>query len=230
MATDNQEIAGVLNDEGIIEQDLISGRFDAASVQIWLVNWQSPDQRHHLRTALLGEIVREDNAFRAELRGITSLLDKNIGRSYTRRCDANLGDDRCRADLENSTWRSSGHVTRVVGRLELSVTGLGGFEPGFFAGGYLQWTGGPNLGRRSELSASPATAEDRLSLWQAPIADVGVGDTFNIYAGCDKTFATCRDRFGNQLNFRGCPHLPGRDFAMSYANGNVVHDGSPLIS
>ena len=38
-------------------------------------------------------------------------------------------------------------------------------------------------------------------------------------AGCDKQFATCRDRFGNADNFRGFPHMPGRDFVFSFASG-----------
>lgn len=33
-------------------------------------------------------------------------------------------------------------------------------------------------------------------------------------AGCDKRFATCRDKFGNGVNFRGFPHLPGNDFII----------------
>lgn len=33
-------------------------------------------------------------------------------------------------------------------------------------------------------------------------------------AGCDKSFATCRSKFGNGINFRGFPHLPGNDFIV----------------
>jgi uncharacterized phage protein (TIGR02218 family) len=36
-------------------------------------------------------------------------------------------------------------------------------------------------------------------------------------AGCDKQFATCRDRFGNAANFRGFPHIPGNDYVISHA-------------
>jgi hypothetical protein len=36
-----------------------------------------------------------------------------------------------------------------------------------------------------------------------------VGDVLRVQPGCDKRLATCRDRFANQLNFRGEPHIPG---------------------
>ena len=47
-------------------------------------------------------------------------------------------------------------------------------------------------------------------------------------AGCDRTFATCGEKFENRLNFRGFPHMPG-ETALSYAAADVVHDGSPLV-
>ena len=42
------------------------------------------------------------------------------------------------------------------------------------------------------------------------------GDTFTVTAGCDKRFATCRDRFANGINFRGFPQIPGNDFLVAY--------------
>ena len=34
--------------------------------------------------------------------------------------------------------------------------------------------------------------------------------------GCNKNFATCRDRFANAVNFRGEPYLPGNDLLTRY--------------
>ncbi|MEE9451185.1 MAG: phage BR0599 family protein [Gammaproteobacteria bacterium] len=38
-----------------------------------------------------------------------------------------------------------------------------------------------------------------------------MGDAYSVYRGCNKTLGTCRDVFGNVVNFRGEPHLPGVD-------------------
>lgn len=35
-----------------------------------------------------------------------------------------------------------------------------------------------------------------------------VGDAFVAYAGCDKTMATCQNKFNNLLQFKGCPFVP----------------------
>ncbi|HEY6917055.1 MAG TPA: phage BR0599 family protein, partial [Allosphingosinicella sp.] len=43
-----------------------------------------------------------------------------------------------------------------------------------------------------------------------------VGDLVEIAEGCDRSFATCRTRFGNAVNFRGEPHLPGMDLLTRY--------------
>ena len=35
------------------------------------------------------------------------------------------------------------------------------------------------------------------------------GDTLNLFIGCPKTRAACRDQFDNAINFRGYPEVPG---------------------
>ena len=55
-----------------------------------------------------------------------------------------------------------------------------------------------------------------IELWQRPPQPLAVSDAFTVTAGCDKRFATCRDRFANGANFRGFPHIPGNDFVIAY--------------
>jgi len=47
--------------------------------------------------------------------------------------------------------------------------------------------------------------------------DIAIGDSFEIQAGCDKTFETCINRFNNAINFRGEPHMPGQDEILKTA-------------
>ena len=44
-------------------------------------------------------------------------------------------------------------------------------------------------------------------------------------SGCDKRFATCRDRFANIINFRGFPHMVGNDVLQASAASEAVRDG-----
>lgn len=56
------------------------------------------------------------------------------------------------------------------------------------------------------------------------------GDAFHVSPGCDKSFATCRGRFGNGVNFRGFPHIPGNDFIIGGVRpGDGALDGGSLF-
>lgn len=44
----------------------------------------------------------------------------------------------------------------------------------------------------------------------------------------NKRHATCRDRFGNALNFRGFPSIPGDDLVTRYPNETDTNSGAPL--
>ncbi len=63
---------------------------------------------------------------------------------------------------------------------------------------------------------------------QAMAEAIAGGDTFIIAAGCDKRFATCRDRFANVANFRGFPHIPGNDFVIAAPDAGAGNDGSSM--
>ena len=80
------------------------------------------------------------------------------------------------------------------------------------------------------MAASRNTAAGTVLAYRAGTgAQPEPGDTFDITAGCDKSFATCKAKFANALNFRGFPHLPGNDSAYAYVNQDGEFDGSPLV-
>ena len=151
---DTGEVLGVLRSDAIAEADIAAGLYDGAEIATWRVNWREVSQRVLLRRATIGEIVREDGQFRAELRSGQQALNRVRGRVYSPLCDAVLGDARCGV--------SHGH---------------------------------PQFGR-----------------------------------GCDRQLATCRGRFGNVVNFRGFPHIPGNDFVLKYPRADEALDGGALFS
>ena len=57
----------------------------------------------------LGEVTREDGAFRAEIRGLAAALDETRGRAFRPTCDADLGDSRCGIDLDDPDFRGTGY-------------------------------------------------------------------------------------------------------------------------
>ncbi|MDP1777542.1 MAG: DUF2163 domain-containing protein, partial [Brevundimonas sp.] len=93
-------IAGGLDDAAITEADVGAGLYDGASVALWRVDWDQPDLRVRLWTATLARIRREGAGFTAELEGPLAKLERVVGRTYGRDCDAMLGDGRCRVNRE----------------------------------------------------------------------------------------------------------------------------------
>lgn len=217
LAIGGAEIAGALESAALTEADLAAGRYDATDVASWLVDWSDVSRKVLTARSTLGEVRRQGHAFTAELRGLADALAQESGRLYTSRCSADLGDGRCRIDLDDPAWRGVGAVTAVDATASVTVSGLSGFADGLFTEGRLTWSSGPNSGVAIEVKLHRAAdGVVRLTLWQAMAEPIGIGDAFVVTAGCDKRFATCRDRFGNALNFRGFPQIPGNDFIVSY--------------
>jgi uncharacterized phage protein (TIGR02218 family) len=223
------EVTGALSSDRLDAEDLAGGLYDHAEVAAYLVNWSAPEERHLLRLGHVGEVIREDGAFRAEIRGLAAALDEPRGRIFRPACDADLGDSRCGVDLGDPAYRGSGTVAAESGRRRFTADGLDGFAAGWFERGRLTWTSGANAGRGAEVKAHRIVGDAvQIELWQPMAGAIAAGDGFDLTAGCDKRFATCREKFANLDNFRGFPHMPGNDFALSYARPGDDNDGGPL--
>jgi uncharacterized phage protein (TIGR02218 family) len=225
-----QEIEGALSSAAIEEADILAGRYDGARVETYIVNWQAPAEHLLLDVSEIGEVKRGGPAFSAELRGIASRLDRLRGRLYRRRCDAILGDARCGVDLAVPHLVRDATFLRMAGGA-IVIAGARGADPALYAGGHLSWTSGRAAGLSCEiLGLHPGTGgEMRVETIGATRFDPAAGDGLRLHAGCDKSFATCRSRFGNGVNFQGFPHLPGNDAAMGVAKKDGLHDGSPVV-
>ena len=229
LAVDSSELSGALSSETLNEDDLAAGRYDAAAVELWLVDWSDPSLSVLLAKGSLGEVKREGSAFTAELRGLSDRLQQDSGRLFTTTCSADLGDARCRIDLSDPAFRGSGVVSEVLATSRFAASGLDAFADGWFAAGKLTFTGGANAGLAVEVKTHNKGASVTFDLWQVMPQAVAVGDTFTVTAGCDKRFQTCHDKFDNVVNFRGFPHIPGNDFVVSYPlRGEPGLDGGSM--
>ncbi|MDO8981373.1 MAG: DUF2163 domain-containing protein [Afipia sp.] len=229
LSVDGAEIAGALSDDALLESDLAAGRYDAAAVESWLVDWSDVSLRVLTARSTLGEVKREGQAFSAELRGLADQLSQQSGRLFTARCGADLGDARCNFDLAAAGLEGAGSVTSIESTSTIVAVGLDAFSESVFTGGKLSWTSGANDGQSVEIKEHRmASGHARLSLWQAMPEVVANGDTFVVTAGCDKRFATCRERFNNVVNFRGFPHIPGNDFVIASPDAGAGNDGGSL--
>lgn len=217
LSVDNTEAFGALSAAAITEADLLAGRFDGAEVRAFLVNWQSPDDFIEQFRGNLGEITRSAGSFKAELRGLSDLLNRPHGMAYTPGCSAVLGDGRCRFDLVQPGYFADRLVETVEDGRVFQFAAFTGFDDRWFEGGRLEITSGAAAGLVGVVKSDRLQGtERRVELWQSIGAAMEPGDTLRVFAGCDKSTTACQTKFANFLNFRGFPHIPGEDWLASY--------------
>ena len=224
-SVDAQDVEGALSSNRITETDILDGRWDNAAVDVWRVNWAAVDQRLLMRRGNLGDIRRGRTSFVAEVRSLAHWLNQTVGRTYQFSCDADLGDARCGVNLASPLWSAVGTVAALSGSRGFTAAALGSFANGSFALGVISWTTGANAGRKAEIASFASGA---ITLFEARVRPIAVGDAFLATAGCDKQFATCAAKFGNGVNFRGFPHMPGEEAVLRYPNQGDANNGAPL--
>ena len=229
LSVDAQDAEGVLSSDRITESDIIDGRWDAAEVELWRVNWTDSSQRVLMRLGAVGQIRRDRMAFVAEIRSLAHVLGQTVGRTFQASCDAALGDTRCGIDLENPAYKGTGVITDLLRDRAFMASGLSAFATGWFTSGTITWTSGANAGRVTEVMAHDlAGSIVTLTLLEEPVRAIAEGHTFIARAGCDKRMTTCRAKFANTVNFRGFPNIPGQDAVLRYASRGDGNEGNVL--
>lgn len=211
----NFDVATVIDDDSLTEDDLASGLFDNAAYEFFLINWASPaDGTIPLLKGNIGEVRRAGAAFAGDLRGLMDRLAQSVGEKTSPSCRFVLGDaDTCKADLTNFT--TTGTVATVTDRRSFTATftdlatGQPPPDSDFFSNaGVLTWTSGANNGRKHVVRRHETGGA--LQLYLPAWFDIEAGDTFSVHAGCDHILTGhCRTRFDNVVNFGGEPHVPG---------------------
>lgn len=211
---DNIELEGVLSDPAIAASDLAAGRWDGARLSISRIDWTAPDQQPEtLIVGELGETVREVDSFRVEIIGPTAKLQRPVAPATSATCRAELGDRACQVALHSHRKIMALSAVEPDGKLRFDD--LSGTAD-LYRWGRLRWLDGQGCGLLSYIvdgQGDLVTLADPL-----PFAAT-VGDRALLTEGCDKLFATCRDRFANAINFQGEPYLPGNDLLTRYPGG-----------
>ncbi|MBP1805504.1 DUF2163 domain-containing protein [Rubellimicrobium aerolatum] len=228
LSVDNSEATGALTSDAITDADIEAGRFDAAQVHLWHVNWTDPADRVLRFTGTLGEIRRGDGAFHAELRGLSEALNRPLGRLYQTTCGASLGDAACRFDTTAPGVSAEVPAATTDGTL-FRLSGLTTFPSRWFERGRLTVLTGQAQGLTATVKRDQTDGPDRLlELWSPLRAPLAPTDLIRLQPGCDKRATTCRARFDNIANFRGFPFIPGEDWLLSVPVPSGPNDGGSL--
>jgi len=141
-----------------------------------------------------------------------------------------VGDERCGVDLGLPAHRGAASVLEVIDPFQVLVTGLSGFDEGWFAFGMGHWGSGKRDGLADAVLTHRRVPEgdvlgfaERVGEWIIP------DDVLAVSVGCDRRFSTCRTRFANSVNFRGFPHVPGSDYLLRHPRREDALDGRAVV-
>ena len=122
-------------------------------------------------------------------------------------CTNTLFDPRCglfKASFANNLVVQSGSTVNKI--ITTSAQ-----PDSYFDNGQLLFTSGANSG----LVKAIRQYIGGVLFFNSPLPSVpNPGDTFTAYPGCDKTQATCTNKFNNLANFEGFPYVPAPETAI----------------
>lgn len=121
--------------------------------------------------------------------------------SYQRQCNLELYGERCGVARLRTQFEQYASVIEVNG-LDLVATEFSMHPTGWFNGGWVDWGG-----ERRFITDHAANVVTLVSA----IPGLAVGSRVIVYAGCDHTEATCKDKFNNLDNHLGFARVPWRD-------------------
>jgi uncharacterized phage protein (TIGR02218 family) len=81
-------------------------------------------------------------------------------------------------------------------------------DTGYFDLGVIACTSGANAGQRRTVKHYIKGTPGQIRVANPFLSAWAVGDGFTLYPGCNKSKATCADKFNNLANFRGTPYVP----------------------
>lgn len=219
----DRTLTGVVSNESITLNQLQAGLLRNAVVNEIIVDRKYPWAGAALRKRYqVGKVKFTDSTWEVQVRTLAGRLQHQIGNVYSRICRFTLGDSKCGVNLgqfQTELLTVSSVSAPCNTRTEFEFTSQGYVDDradGYANFGFLTFLSGLNAGFTVEIQSETRQgggAVTLLLLDPTPF-DIDLGDSFRVTAGCDRTMATCRDKFDNLVRFGGFPTMPGIDAAV----------------
>ena len=201
------ELEGGVSSAMLSMPDLLAGRWSGAGIRLLAGDWMQDREPALLCEGELAQVRADKGRLSMSVDILPAILRQPPCMQTSPECRAILGDQQCRIDMR--TRRKRVLVTAI------EDDGVMVDEPDneHFAMGRLRWISGTNCGVEQRIIAVDGS---KLVLQNASRWKASVGDRAIVSEGCDGRRATCSERFGNILNFRGEPDLPGSEILLRF--------------
>jgi len=129
-------------------------------------------------------------------------------------CVNNLGDATCTVSL--NSYKTTGTVSSGTTIQTVNATLVGSFSAGTFDYGTITFTSGVNNGLTFDVKTCVFGSPNVITLLGFMAQAPGVGDAFNLFYGCDKSYTGSNGctKFANTSHFRGWPFVPQASVAV----------------
>lgn len=200
----------VANDFDIpLMQAIQQGLFDGAKITVYTAYMPDyGDLVYGVETKYSGQITELNKTGRTNAEGTAESYLFKLNQQMPRMlmqpaCRWVFGDVGCTIDTSNFT--QTGIVSSSSTDLQIIPRSSFSQPEGYFTQGVITMTSGRNMG----LSMSVKQYKGGVIVMTRPfLFSVAAGDTFQVVAGCDHTYATCQQKFNNLINFGGMPWIP----------------------
>jgi len=210
MAPGVMDLTAIADLAGIGFDQVRAGVFDNARVYCFATTWLNPvEDEEPLGVAFMGKTKTADKRYTIELMMMIDALNQAVGKTYNVMCQKRFGGQEyagCKVDLAAITV--TGTLTGAnEDRMTFQDTARTEAAD-WFGEGTLAFTTGGNAGLKPmEIKTYGATGI--IICYEAFHYPVQIGDEYIMIPGCRKRGAEdCRDKWHNQYNFGGFPHIP----------------------
>lgn len=195
----------VLTTSALTVLDFLAGRWDACRVEFSQFDWVTPANGFIAWPAYsVANVEPMLGGFRLELRDLREYLQQDVTLITGRECPHRLGDAACA--VNTATFTHAFTVTGVTSRQVFTCSALAQAAD-YFTAGFVTFAAGTYAGL--PLLVADHAAGGVLTLAIPLWADVSVGATGSIVAGCTRRFdEDCKTKFANVLNFGGQKDAP----------------------
>lgn len=199
LTSGESNIVGFIENNNINIDEVLSGKFDSANIEIFFINTET-FEKIHITKGYIKSINLIDGKILINISSVLDVLDKNIGEVYSPMCRAGFCDKKCSLNIDDFSF--NGVVVEVKSDTEFLCSGddIINKEKNYFKYGVVYFENNQSMEVKQSFNNN-IILSSRLNY------NIKVGDSFKIIAGCDKTFDTCCNVFNNAINFRGEPFI-----------------------
>lgn len=171
-------------------------------IKIFVKNSKT-DQIATIFNGFVSKILEDNDVLNITISPIISCLNQSVGELFSPICRECLGSAKCGVNLND--YKTSGYIVNLISddcfygsHQNDKQTQVGYYDYGLikFLSGSLR---GISMQIKSEKKGTVYLLRNTKLL--------SVNDKYEIYAGCNKTITTCKNKFNNVVNFRGEPYI-----------------------